>query len=75
MVNAYPYRCVEMAREFPHVQVIGIDLEPKKVEEVPLNCKFITGDFTEPLLQFHAHFDFIHWRFGDIGVSRFLVII
>lgn len=38
--------CTEMAREFPHCDVLGVDLAPVSVlpEHMPANCKFEIND-------------------------------
>lgn len=58
-----------MARELPHAHVVGMDLAPSKVEDMPPNCEFIIDDFDKPLTQYYKSFDLIHWRFSDGAVS------
>jgi hypothetical protein len=60
-----------MAREFPHCEVIGVDLAPAPVdsEHVPVNCKFEIDNINLGLSHYHDHFDVIHARCIGSGVS------
>jgi hypothetical protein len=62
-------RCIEMALEFPHVEVLGIDLEPRQIREPPSNCSFVRHDIDLGLSQFYGKYDFIHCRYAGHGVS------
>ncbi|PVF97655.1 S-adenosyl-L-methionine-dependent methyltransferase [Serendipita vermifera] len=64
---------IEMAREFPHCEVIGVDLAPAPVdlEHVPSNCRFEIDDINLGLGHYHEHFDVIHARCIGSGISNF----
>ncbi|PVF94981.1 S-adenosyl-L-methionine-dependent methyltransferase [Serendipita vermifera] len=64
---------VEMAREFPHCEVIGVDLAPVPVDldHVPSNCRFEIDDINLGLSHYHDHFDVIHVRCIGSGISDF----
>lgn len=55
----------EMAREFPHAELIGIDhaLPEKETAQFPSNCHFLTGNMLDLLPFEDASFDFTHQRF------------
>ena len=38
-------RSCEMAKEFPHCEVLGVDLAPVKMD-VPSNCKYEVNDMS-----------------------------
>jgi trans-aconitate methyltransferase len=42
------FRAIQMARRFPHCQVVGIDLAPTPMEaaNIPENCQFEIDDMT-----------------------------
>ncbi|CAG8725604.1 9865_t:CDS:2, partial [Acaulospora colombiana] len=52
-------RCLDMAREFPHVEVLGIDLQPGPTEGIPSNCAFAIHDIDKGLSPFHGLFDLL----------------
>jgi hypothetical protein len=58
-----------MALEFPHAEVLGIDLAPRQLQEPPSNCKFVQYDINLGLSQYYGMFDLIHCRFVGQGVS------
>ena len=60
-----------MARKFPHVGVIGIDLAPVTLNEsdIPDNCQFELGDVNRGLPRFYDQIDLIHMRAVASGVS------
>lgn len=64
-----PERCVEMAREFPDAEVLGLDIVPNKLDSVPSNCSFATWDLNDGLSQHHGRFNIVHARFIGHGVS------
>lgn len=61
-----------MAKEFPHVEVVGVDLAPSPVDpdNIPANCRFEVADMNLDLSRFHDQFDIIHARCVAAGVSR-----
>lgn len=65
-----------MARQFPHVEVIGVDVAPVPVdpENVPPNCRFEIDDIQLGLTHFQEpseRFDVIHVRMLAIGIKDF----
>jgi hypothetical protein len=62
-----------MALEFPHVEVLGIDLRPGPTEDTPPNCSFRVHDITAGLSQFHGMYDLIHCRFTAWTVWNFVL--
>ncbi|KAG8762237.1 hypothetical protein FRC15_008604, partial [Serendipita sp. 397] len=64
---------VEMAKEFPHAEVIGVDLSPCPIsaEELPVNCRFEVDDLNLGLSHFENQFDVIHLRLVHSGLKDF----
>ena len=60
-----------MARKFPHVEVIGIDLAPAILNKsaIPDNCRFELGDVNQGLPRFYDQIDLIYMRAVASGVS------
>nr|BBH93676.1 hypothetical protein KTA_18750 [Thermogemmatispora argillosa] len=52
----------ELARQFPHAEVIGLDLEQVKATQPPPNYRFIQGDVLKGLPFENNSFDFVHQR-------------
>jgi hypothetical protein len=57
------FRASEMAKEFPHCEVVGVDLAPVPLEkmDLPPNCRFEIDDVNIGLAHFevnlyHTHF-------------------
>jgi hypothetical protein len=61
-----------MAKEFPWVQVLGVDLAPRPInpDEIPKNCHFETVDINLGLTQFENQFDVVHVRFVGGGLKN-----
>jgi trans-aconitate methyltransferase len=59
-----------MARRFPHVSVLGIDLAPLSHDpkKHPPNAQFQTYDINQGMTQFYDQFDFIQMRCVFTGV-------
>ncbi|EJT98426.1 S-adenosyl-L-methionine-dependent methyltransferase [Dacryopinax primogenitus] len=65
---------VEMALEFPEVDVVGVDLAPqfrKKAANAPKNCRFEIDDVTLGMPHFKGTFDVVHSRSIGNGVQDF----
>ncbi|KAG8988856.1 hypothetical protein FRB94_002180 [Tulasnella sp. JGI-2019a] len=61
---------VDMTREFPHAQVLGIDLASPILTTIPPpNCRFESHDINHGLDQFGISFDLIHIRACDQGIA------
>jgi len=66
-------RAVEMAKEFPWADVVGVDLAlcPLEEENLPPNCRFEVDDINLGLAHFENRFDVIHLRFVGSGLKNF----
>ncbi|HEY3993098.1 MAG TPA: class I SAM-dependent methyltransferase [Ktedonobacteraceae bacterium] len=55
---------MEMAVQFPHTQIIGLDLVPPNLDgaQIPRNLTFMQGNFLEGLPFNTDAFDFVHMR-------------
>ncbi|KAG9006605.1 hypothetical protein FRB94_000531 [Tulasnella sp. JGI-2019a] len=54
---------IDMALEFPDVDVIAIDVVGTKPRQnLPPNCHLVYHSFVEPLPQYHDQFDIVHIR-------------
>ncbi|EIN07303.1 S-adenosyl-L-methionine-dependent methyltransferase [Punctularia strigosozonata HHB-11173 SS5] len=62
---------IEMADEFPKVDVVGCDCAPIQPREVPPNCTFELCDVSEGLPYPDACFDLVHARSIHIGISDY----
>lgn len=62
-----------MAKEFPHTQVIGIDLidGPTTTLSIPPNCNFLKGDVNQGLSAHHGQYSFVHARLIGSGLKNF----
>jgi hypothetical protein len=71
-------RCVEMAKEFPHVEVWGVDcqnLDAYWKKDTPKNCNFRIVHPEEILSEkYSACFDLIHLRFVAGSVRYFFTM-
>jgi len=66
---------VDMAQEFPHADVIGIDLVlptmAKNGQTLPTNCRLQIGDANAPLSEWEAGVDVLHARSVEAGIRDF----
>ncbi|KDN50695.1 hypothetical protein RSAG8_01193, partial [Rhizoctonia solani AG-8 WAC10335] len=60
-----------MALEFPHAEVVGVDLAPNTSRPPPPNCRFEFDDFNLGMSHYHGMFDVIHARSSANGVANF----
>lgn len=65
--------CTEMSREFPHCQVLGIDLAPVPLlpEQIPPNCTFEMDDVNRGLEHHRGQYDLVHARTMGIGLTDY----
>jgi SAM-dependent methyltransferase len=72
-VSKHGNRTVAMAREFPHAQVLGVDLAPVPTEpgSLPNNCRFEVDDINLGMDHFVGQFDLIHVRLVGSGIKDF----
>jgi SAM-dependent methyltransferase len=61
-----------MARRFPHVSVLGIDIAPLTYDpkKHPPNLRFQTYNMNDGMGPFHNQFDFIQMRCVGSGVAK-----
>ncbi|KAG8887459.1 hypothetical protein FRB98_009603 [Tulasnella sp. 332] len=64
---------MDMAREFPHAEVVGIDLVPPNFpqEDIPSNCRFEVDDVNLDLSHYAKSFNVVHMRSVAMGVTNF----
>ncbi|KAG8960144.1 hypothetical protein FRC03_007009 [Tulasnella sp. 419] len=67
---------LDMAVEFPHAQIVGLDLAPPTIslkgpEAIPQNCRFEVVDVNHPLVQYEGKFDVVHVRGVELGVHDY----
>ncbi|EJD49917.1 S-adenosyl-L-methionine-dependent methyltransferase [Auricularia subglabra TFB-10046 SS5] len=59
-----------MAREFPHADVLGLDLVAvARTARTPENCRFENANINDGLPAYHGHFDVVHARSITPGLS------
>ena len=60
-----------MAREFPHCEVLGVDLAPVPTPKggIPSNCRFEVADFTLGLSHLHGQYDLVFARAIGLGLK------
>ena len=56
------HRCLDMAHQFPHAQIVGVDIDSGLLQSNVPNCRFEVRDLTKSLSPFYGQFDFIHMR-------------
>ncbi|KAI0082841.1 S-adenosyl-L-methionine-dependent methyltransferase [Panus rudis PR-1116 ss-1] len=63
---------IDMAREFPHCEVVGIDLVPPRIQgELPINCRFEIDDANLGFAHYRESFDVIHARAVSAGIRDY----
>ncbi|KIM31826.1 hypothetical protein M408DRAFT_327245 [Serendipita vermifera MAFF 305830] len=55
--------CLDVAKQFPHAQVIGVNITPNSQKTHSHNCRFETWDINQGLSPFYGQFDLVHMRF------------
>lgn len=60
-----------MAREFPHCEVIGVDLAPvpSPPQGFPPNCRFEMADINQGLSRLHGQYDLVFIRAVGMGLK------
>jgi ubiquinone/menaquinone biosynthesis C-methylase UbiE len=68
---------VEMAREFPKAQVVGLDLVPYATNELdlPSNLELVLGDCAQGLAYPDGHFDIVHARLIVGGIRDWKALL
>ncbi|KAI1314041.1 S-adenosyl-L-methionine-dependent methyltransferase [Xylaria venustula] len=59
---------IDFADQYPHTEVIGVDISPSQPQWIPPNLKFEIDDITQPWTYAPDSFDYIHmrWLIGAI---------
>jgi hypothetical protein len=61
---------IEVADEYPHAYVTGIDLAPIQPHFIPINCEFRVANLTEDLEDFYdGYYDLVHSRYKYNGCT------
>lgn len=67
--------CMQLAMEFPHVDVIGVDIQQSRPPHIPDNCTFETGDINECLSRYFDVCDLVHCRCMTGAVRNYSVLL
>ncbi|KAG8956777.1 hypothetical protein FRC04_000255 [Tulasnella sp. 424] len=63
---------MEMAKEFPLADVVGMDLvDPVNANDIPANCRFEIGDANLDLGRYATAFDVVHMRSVASGIKDY----
>ncbi|KAG9048516.1 hypothetical protein FS837_012706 [Tulasnella sp. UAMH 9824] len=63
---------IEMGRQFPHAEVVGLDLAPANLSsEPPPNCRFECDDANLGLLHYKGSFDVVHASCITTGITNY----
>ncbi|KAG8913493.1 hypothetical protein FRC00_002290 [Tulasnella sp. 408] len=63
---------IDMAKMFPHVEIVGIDLAPANLSESPPpNCRFECDDVNLGLLHYTGAFDVVHVSAVAQGIANY----
>lgn len=63
-----------MALQFPHADVIGLDLVPPvllNADTIPPNCRFEVDDANLSMSHYEGCFNVVHMRSADAGINDF----
>src|SRR4051794_12434541 len=65
-------RAADMAREFPHCDILGIDLAPVPIpaQGFPPNCRFEMADINQGLSRLHGQYDLVFARAIGLGLKN-----
>ncbi|KAF8512272.1 S-adenosyl-L-methionine-dependent methyltransferase [Gautieria morchelliformis] len=65
-----------MANEFPHCEVVGVDLAPVRLAiPLPSNCRFEIDDANLGFAHYQESFDVVHARAVGVGIRDFLKLL
>ncbi|VDB91586.1 unnamed protein product [Peniophora sp. CBMAI 1063] len=62
---------LEVAREFPHCEIVAVDLVPMQNEDMPDNCRSEVDDINLGLQHFFNDFDVVHARYISAGIRNY----
>jgi len=65
---------IDMAKEFPHCRVLGIDLSPI-TRPMPENCRVEKHDINEGLERFNGEFDVVNARLIASGIVDYRALV
>ena len=75
MFNLPLVRVIDMAREFPHAEIVGMDFVPpagiNNMVDLPPNCRFEVDDANESMVHYEQKFNVVHVRSADPGINDF----
>lgn len=66
---------MDLARDFPHVRAVGIDLIPVQATDMPFNCRSEIDDINLGLEHFYGEFDVVHARLISSGIRDFPALV
>jgi SAM-dependent methyltransferase len=66
---------IEMAQEFPHCTVLGIDLAPTCDGNLPPNCRIEIDDINLGMTHYRNCFDLVHARSINTGIKDYYRLI
>ncbi|KZT09627.1 S-adenosyl-L-methionine-dependent methyltransferase [Laetiporus sulphureus 93-53] len=68
---------IDMAKEFPHCDVVGVDLAPPRLDgrELPINCRFELDDANLGFSHYRDCFDVVHARAISAGIRDFPALL
>ncbi|KAG8892283.1 hypothetical protein FRB99_002821, partial [Tulasnella sp. 403] len=66
-------RAIQMAEEFEHAEILGIDLALPILnsDALPVNCRFEVDDINLSLSHYSGCFDIVHVRMVDSGIDNY----
>ncbi|EJT96957.1 S-adenosyl-L-methionine-dependent methyltransferase [Dacryopinax primogenitus] len=66
---------IEVANDYPHVEVVGVDLAPMQSREFPPNCRVEVDDINLGMPHFYGQFDLVHARLISSGIKDYCGLI
>ncbi|KZO90604.1 S-adenosyl-L-methionine-dependent methyltransferase [Calocera viscosa TUFC12733] len=66
---------IQLALQYPHVEVVGVDLAPMQTRDFPPNCRVEVDDINLGMPHFHGQFDFVHARLISSGIKDYCGLI
>jgi len=66
---------MDLARDFPHVRAVGVDLVPMQAENMPINCRSEIDDINLGLEHFYGEFDVVHARLISSGIKDYANLV
>ncbi|KAI0685087.1 hypothetical protein BC835DRAFT_1421619 [Cytidiella melzeri] len=66
---------LDLAREFPHVSTVAVDLVPMQVLNMPPNCRSEVDDVNLGLQHFYGEFNVVHARLISSGIRDYCGLV